>query len=97
MKDKELLDKAAKAAGIYKWQTRDSGVGFYWYPLKDDGDALRLAVKLGFGFEIWKSRCWIWALAERNEALASEAVMDNPYAATRRAIVIAAAAIGEQK
>lgn len=58
MTDKELLEKAAKAAGMvgYKycesWKAiaqHDHG-GFFgesWNPLTDDGDALRLAVKCG--------------------------------------------------
>lgn len=55
--DRELLEFAAKAAGIrlnisdgagderYLWIT-DAVTGKNWDPLTDDGDALRLAVKL---------------------------------------------------
>ena len=50
MTDHELLEMAAKAAGIA------DGDVFYdmdndkeWNPLTDDGDALRLAVKLYIG------------------------------------------------
>ena len=66
MNDKELLELAAKAAGYtleehydddqyYPWcVTTDA----FWNPLLDDGDALRLAVKLGvrgyFDVEIQK-------------------------------------------
>ena len=58
MTDRELLELAAKAAGhefLYFAPTLD-GSGEYlrikdlpdrWNPLADDGDALRLAVKLG--------------------------------------------------
>lgn len=65
MTDRELLELAAKAAGIRidKSETNGGGVGNYgfsvtgdamldwhnnirWNPLSDDGDALRLAVKL---------------------------------------------------
>lgn len=55
MNDQELLVLAAKAAGMPK-QVDDIGVwsawvgsleaGHWWDPLTDDGDALRLAVKL---------------------------------------------------
>ena len=58
MNEKELLEKAARASGI-ELQLDDDGVllwagdGFVlpfsskaWNPLTDDGDALRLAVKL---------------------------------------------------
>lgn len=56
MDDKELLEKAAKAVGldgyIHEWI---NGPEFIihgenpatWNPLTDDGDALRLAVKIG--------------------------------------------------
>ena len=58
--DKELLELAAKAAGIEiepctcsnkKWPFKiknDFGIG-HWNPLEDDGDALRLMVQLDFG------------------------------------------------
>lgn len=58
MTDRELLEAAAKAAGINVYAAgngEDKGpVSFYttpgalfWDPLNDDGDALRLAVTLG--------------------------------------------------
>lgn len=81
MTDKELLELAAKAAGIA------DGDIFYdmdnekkWDPLTDDGDALRLAVKLDI--DIAKS-------------VETNAFLKDPYAATRRAIVRAAAEIGK--
>ena len=55
MDDRELLELAAKAAGFgienflggREIVRRDpDGQPVYWNPLKDDGDALRLAVKL---------------------------------------------------
>jgi hypothetical protein len=54
--ERELLELAAKAAGIdAKWRAYDAfhlypmalPNGQAWNPLTDDGDALRLAVKLG--------------------------------------------------
>jgi hypothetical protein len=60
----------------------------YWNPLTDDGDALRLAVKLNL-FNT-RSKGYEWPDAElfaRHE--------DDPYAATRRAITRAAAEIGK--
>ena len=57
MNDRELLESAAKAAGIrlHVWGTKgaenfaalDAKTHARWNPLADDGDALRLAVKLG--------------------------------------------------
>ena len=64
----------------------------YWNPLTNDGDALRLAVKLGIevNFARSLSRTYVnyrfIALYEMHE--------NDPYSATRRAIVRAAAEIG---
>jgi len=61
-----------------------------WNPLTDDGDALRLAVKLNvdvFG----SSDC---RMCEWDDGVATEQSNNDPYAATRRAIVRAAAEIG---
>lgn len=101
MTDRELLELAAKAAGLtVEWRewvtsrvaafgtikhTKQSGFwldGKQWNPLTDDGDALRLAVKLG-----------LFMRQAVKEIPRSEYEKD-PYAATRRAIVRAAAAIG---
>jgi hypothetical protein len=57
MTDKELLEYAAKAAGIELWhedvftngltqKVSENGI-LQWNPLTDDGDALRLAIKCG--------------------------------------------------
>lgn len=114
MTDIELLELAAKAAGFQNWTVRSDSLfietgssrgdnGYYWNPLTDNGDALRLAVKLNL--EIVRSRItdaklhvvschkqyedvheeyrWQWEFCK-----------DDPYAATRRAITRAAAAIG---
>lgn len=60
MTDRELLELAAKAAGLkVKWHSKshfgptmeimeDESGGSPWNPLTDDGDALRLAVKIHF-------------------------------------------------
>lgn len=44
MSDRELLEKAAKAAGM--WDAENGCIDVPWSPLTDDGDAHRLAVKL---------------------------------------------------
>jgi hypothetical protein len=109
MTNKELLEKAAKAAG-YKGEYQNGGewmdirYGFteafyvddiekYWNPLTDDGDALRLAVKLEFVID--SHGMWIRVGEPYSDALAHEQKGDDPYAATRRAIVRAAAEIGK--
>ena len=60
--DRELLQMAAKAAGMTLGAWREAFGAFmyrdvapgrgYWNPLTDDGDALRLAVKLGLSPEV---------------------------------------------
>jgi len=83
--DRTLLELAAKAAGI------DMQQHCGWHPLYDDGDALRLAVK--FLFEIDMGRGCI-AIRHASGIKVLEAFNNDPYAATRRAIVRAAAEIG---
>ena len=101
MTDKELLELAAKAAGIEEAKLR---IEFnQWNPLEDDGYALRLAVKLGI---VPQSKCWdeydrLFASAyvydEYGMEVCSvrEPYTDDPYAATRRCITRAAAEIGK--
>jgi len=95
--DRELLEAAARAAGLESMGF-DDGVGLYpagmvgpWNPLTDDGDALRLAVKLRIFVEFSD------ALLVANANTHLEAFGSDPYAATRRAITHAAAAIGAQR
>ena len=108
--DRELLELAAKAAGVPIYESTDGslqrrpiwvlkcggGMGTMpyeeeWNPLKNDSDALRLAVKLGFCVDIEKQ----FTVAGRSyENRWQQAHDTDPYAATRRAIVRAAAEIG---
>jgi hypothetical protein len=95
MTDKELLELAAKAAGI-DWADGHESTGLrdqngkVWNPLTDDGDALRLAVKAlnwphgGKAFDNAVSA--MYAVGQ---------LPKDPYAATRRAITRAAAEIGK--
>lgn len=66
----------------------------YWDPLNDDGDALRLAVKLGFGFDVLYGS-GITMVYKGNLVTIKEPHAEDPFAATRRAIVRAAAEIGK--
>ena len=107
--DCELLGLAAKAAGLVGWEIHDTptlglhiwakslfeerGSGV-WRPIDDDGDALRLAVRLKFAVNVW-SGCSVMTGAALNATCVLEDISEDPYAATRRAIVRAAAAIGE--
>jgi hypothetical protein len=102
--DRELLELAAKAAGIrinyWVYDNDDDSPsvlesGGIWNPLTDDGDALRLAVKLGLTIEqrIKGQECFVedCLYVEAGHARYDEG---GKEAATRRAIVLAAAEIG---
>ena len=106
MNDKELLELAAKAAGIdwFDDPAAKHGCGLhmksgpFWNPLTDDGDALRMAVKLHINIEIWNVDTLIGAniyLRGRGHGYFQERYTTDPYAATRRAIVRAAAESGK--
>ena len=85
MTDKELLELAAKAAEIeIKHWIGSDPYSPKWNPLTDDGDALRLAVKLGIDVGEAQFRWY-------------DKTSTDPYAATRRSIVNDAAEIGRGK
>lgn len=107
MTDRELLELAAKAAGI---ELGCRGCGKFgcigeceWNPLTDDGDALRLAVKLHIGMDIYNGHVEAnWCDLVRSEERFVQEFCDEAFngldakqAATRRAIVRAAAEIGK--
>lgn len=105
--DRELLEAAARAGGVnidparhdYEWGFAIRGTATWWNPLTDDGDAFRLAVKLCIDIKPPRT--------EDDDAQARQIEQSfgmfetqrdtDPYAATRRAIVRAAAAIGAHK
>lgn len=108
MTDVEMLKLAAKAAGL-QWLAAKADEGLLvgttcddsriWNPLTDDSDAFRLAVKLQMSTDIGATEisvCW-WFYDEQGRGLAAvyEPVSDDLAAATRRAIVRAAAEEGE--
>lgn len=103
MTDRELLELAAKAAGleICAWSEFDQPLikdGEYvvaWCPLIDDGDALRLAVKIEADVFVRGGR-WSEAVGPMTPSF-KEPHNDYPCAATRRAIVRAAAEIGRTR
>ena len=66
---------------------------FLWRPRDDDGDALRLAVKLRLHLEWWPGLGKVAACTAEKQT--AEPYEDDPNAATRRAIVSAAAEIGK--
>lgn len=129
MADRELLELAAKAAGVFltretlgealpgfEWDESyepimtDNGlVGtvtwcdgdgepagtekMFWNPLADDGDALRLAVKLWIEIRVFNGRVHA---GQHNKFWYTELVDCDDCEATRRAIVRAAAAMGRR-
>jgi hypothetical protein len=97
MTDRELLELAARAAGywsaVFNCPARLPRPG--WNPLDDDGDALRLAVKLDLTVRHYSGSAVAQSGAPGTPC-AYEEVSNHadPYAAARRAIVQAAAVIG---
>jgi hypothetical protein len=104
MTDRELLELAAKAAGMPSPQFEATQFGRFWVsdngfwnPLTDDGDALRLAVKLGMQITIILDGDDGDHSPKTMVDWATEEHLNDPYAATRRAITRAAAQIGKAK
>lgn len=99
MSDRKLLELAAKAAGYRGYQdgcaiVGERGQSITWNPLTDDGDALRLAVKLEIG--VLPSMEQVSARNPSYTGWINENAPRDPYAATRRAIVRTAAEIGKR-
>lgn len=114
--DRELLERAARAAGYrpycdLPWEydaarglllhrvVNDAGDcdGYWWNPLADDGDALRLAVKLNLQITIEDERCGCvtasWGDDYQHHAVEHSETPETAAAATRRVIVRAAVAL----
>ena len=102
MTDRELLEMAAKAAGYFITESVSPGggprrlfmghQGPEWNPITDDGDALRLAVRLKMDAFVQTSG-FTEAVCPMGSVV-REPHGSDPQAATRRAIVRAAAEIG---
>ena len=114
MTDKEILELAAKAAGVKIDKSPYNGGGFgntgfdllgnamldwhndkRWNPLENDADAFRLAVALGIEYGFGYNDNAIVAVIVDDD-LRVWVKDGDPYAATRRAIVCAAADIGQR-
>jgi hypothetical protein len=99
MTDREMLELAARATG-YNWRdwTPNSNPlmaewPYDWNPLTDDGDALRLAVKLSLNVQI--NQISVNVYYGETKFVGEECLSAGRDAATRRAIVRAAADIGK--
>jgi hypothetical protein len=108
MTDRELLEAAAKAAGM-PHTYNEFWRGFYirnpdgswvpnhhWNPLTDDGDALRLAVKLRLTINCSYDDVALCGQEFTQKEVFIERNGEDPLAATRRAIVRAAAELGKE-
>lgn len=101
--DRELLMLAAKAAGvvgeyhalgIYTQNPKSA----YWNPLVSDADAFRLAVDLHLTCRFYMGNtCAQSTVPGGPSVMVDEHKPDEPIRAARRAIVRAAAAIGERQ
>lgn len=114
MNDRELLELAAKAAGIDVYESTDGtiqnrpvlvfsaggamGTMPYeerWNPLADSAQAFQLAVKLKLNVDLaYEEECVVRVFSDKH--FFSESTAQYPYAASRRAIVRAAAEIGKE-
>ncbi|RTU93150.1 hypothetical protein [Pseudomonas aeruginosa] len=102
MNDRELLELAARAAGYKLIWSYDNhccwinemrhDLDVTWNPLTDDGDALRLAVKLCLLVDICSDKTCV--CSETVDPILQVKGMDR-WEVTRRAIVRAAAEIGK--
>jgi hypothetical protein len=92
MTDRELLELAAKACGIEEAKMR---IEFnQWNPLTDDGDALRLAVRLRLVISPTDVTVMAYEPSTMSRGEVYAPIGSDPFAATRRAITRAAAEIG---
>jgi hypothetical protein len=104
--DRELLELAARAGGVKGDYLHPYGIVIgstfeapvCWNPLRDDGEALRLAVKIKLQVLIGQGPAGdiTWVMTPENPDIEgpSERHGADANAATRRAIVRAAAEIG---
>ncbi len=109
MTDQELLELAAKAAGLTNLTYRPAWkcmaeyseyAGFYkWSPLSGDSEALHLVVSLGLdikhGITPAGAKVVMVSCEEKFSGWFEEVIGQDPLAAIRRAIVQVAAEIGK--
>lgn len=107
MNDRELLELAAKAAGMEYWVVRfgprsaiterlhitKNGETVAWNPFDDDADVLRLAVDLNFTVSICSHEVEVFTSDGECQSIAISDGEDK-HSIVRRAIVLAAAEIG---
>lgn len=99
--DRELLEMAAKAAGLNAVDSDNAGLrissdgcctGYRWNSFADDGDALRLMVDVEFELRVFNGKAHA---GRQNKFWCTEVINGDKHAASRRAITRAAAEIGK--
>jgi hypothetical protein len=101
MSDRELLEDAAKAAGYRVIEPRGHALlladpPVLWNPLVNSGDAFELYVKLRLTVNCSYDDVAICGQEFTQKEVFIERNGEDPLAATRRAIVRAAASIGKE-
>lgn len=99
MTDRELLELTAKAAGYEveltsPYEAKIDGEWQEWNPLEYDSHALRLAVKLTLEIDVCHTGIAV-RTPDGIKVLVDSKEQPDAYAATRQAIVRAAAEIGK--
>ena len=99
MTDRELLEAAAKAAGYWaaEFNCPANLPHKNWNPLTDSGDAFELAVKLRLTVNCSYDDVTLCGQEFTQKEVFIERNGEDPLAATRRAIVRAAAELGKGK
>lgn len=103
MSDHELLELALKAAELVKLDVKMGDIFVYdrygfsslWNPLTDAAAAMHLAVKLEMLVDTMDGRVIAGGTNSPEVVIDFKIDEDDPYAATRRAIVMAAAVVGK--
>lgn len=91
-------DEKANAIVYIHGENQDhngNDVALLWIPMDDDGDALRLQVKLSLHVRVMRKAIMVEKRELGDDTF--EPIGNDPYAATRRAIVRAAASIGGER
>jgi len=101
MTDRELLELAAKAAGKEHYGEYGPHAGLkttggWWNPLTNSGDAFELAVKLRLDLTFYATALLNTEYVYVGDSGTRTELHLDDLAATRRAIVRAAAAIGKE-
>jgi hypothetical protein len=98
MTDRELLEAAAKAAGYWaaEFNCPANLPHKNWNPLTDSGDAFELAVKLRLTVNCSYDDVTLCGQEFTQKEVFVERNGEDPLAATRRAIVRAAAELGKE-